>query len=138
MTTSSKQQTSVQVSMLSGKNFYFLDKEAATEIRVKLGSFSGDEAVYLDSKEVSNKHSRGRVSKHTFTHNDNQYEVEINVTNILLESVSCTLIKNEVHYETLKYSLWSHKNNLIKTFLASFAIGTIAGYTIVAYFLDKA
>lgn len=136
MTTSSQQQTSVQVSIFSGKNFYFWDKEAATEIRVKLGSFSGDEAVYLDSKEVSNKHSLGRISKHSFVHNDNQYEVEINVTNILLEAVSCTLIKNETHYETLKYSLWSHRKNFLKTFLTSFAIGSIAGYAIVAYFLN--
>jgi len=138
MTTSTKQQKSVQVSMLSGKHFYFWDKEEACEIRVKLGSFSGDEAVYLDSKEVSNKHSLGRISKHSFSHNNNQYEIEINVTNILLETVSCTLIKNEVHYETLQYSLWSHKKNLLKTTLAAFAIGSIAGYTVVAYFLDKA
>ncbi len=129
------EQPSVTSSIRKGINYYFEDGD--NKIRVFCSMVSGKEIVYLNDKEVSNKRSLRTKTIHKFTKNKEKYEVEVEVTSLLLGHIDCTLIKDGTHLETAKYAFtksWkSLASTFTKMFLISFVVGFVVGYSLVTF-----
>ena len=129
------EQPSVTSSLSKGINFYFEDGD--NKIRVFCSMVSGKEIVYLNDKEVSNKRSLRTKTIHKFTKNKIKYEVEVEMTKILLGHIDCTLIKDGAHLETTHYTYeksWkSFGSSFLKIFFISFVVGFIVGYSLIKF-----
>jgi len=95
MTTTTKETSPVDASLFKGVNYYFQDGD--NEIKVFISMVSGKEIIHFNGKEVSNKRSMRTKTLHKFTRGKIRYEVEVQVTNILLGHLNCTFIKDGVH-----------------------------------------
>jgi hypothetical protein len=121
----------ITFSIRKGINFYFEDGD--NEIRAFGSTLSGKEIIYLNGEEVSNKRSMRFSSVHSFSAQKIEYEIEFSVADIMLGKVDCTLIKNKVHYKTLKFSFWNNKKTVFNSLLLVGALAGIAGYAIGYY-----
>lgn len=130
---STKTYTPVISSPFTGMRFFFIDGER--EITLWGSKFTGKEIAYINGETISEKRTYGLKSIHTFDIEEDNYEIELEVTNPLTENMSCTLIKNGAHFKTTKYSLWKDRKSFFKVFLTSFVVGAIAGYSVVSYVL---
>lgn len=81
-----------------GYNFYF--NLEGQEIRAYGSYLSGREEVYVNDNLVSKKRSLNFKSHHEFKLDEDTFEVEFNVVNLLNGEIECVLIKNGVHAET--------------------------------------
>jgi hypothetical protein len=128
------------VSYRGGFNYEFIIEEH--KINVRCSSFSGKESVYVDGELVVTGRSFRRKSSHNFTINNDHYEVELNVVDMLKGETHCTLIKNDVHVRTIKQALLaknqlSTNNPLGKLYIfVAFILGGASGYYLVKFLLS--
>ena len=125
------------VNYRDGFNFDFED--AGHVINVHCSSVSGKESIYLDGELVASKRSYRRKSSMKFTVDENNYEVEFNVVDMLKGETHCTLIKNDLHVKTIKKALLkknqiSGKQGWMKVSVI-FVFGLISGYLLMQYLL---
>ncbi|MCG7532805.1 hypothetical protein MHM98_15850 [Psychrobium sp. MM17-31] len=125
-----KTHTPVISSPFTGTRFFFIDDDR--EIVFWGSKFTGKEIAYVDGQTISEKRTYGFKSIHSFDVDNDNYEIELEVTNPLTESMSCTLIKNGAHLKTTNYSLWKDKKSALKVFLTSFIVGAVTGFTVVS------
>jgi hypothetical protein len=126
------------VNYRDGFNFDFED--AGHVINVHCSSVSGKESIYLDGELVASKRSYRRKSSSKFAVNENKYEVEFNVVDMLKGETHCTLIKNDVHVKTIKKALLmkyqlTAKSTWIVVFLI-FVFGGLSGFILMDYLLS--
>jgi hypothetical protein len=128
------------VSYRGGFNYEFI--VGAHQISVCCSSFSGKESIYVDGELVVTGISFHRKSFHDFSINDDHYEVELNVVDMLKGETHCTLIKNDVHVKTIKKALLA-KNQLSKHspiaklyIIIAFIFGAASGYYLVKFLLS--
>jgi len=123
------------VSYRGGFNFDF--KDGCHNINIRCSSVTGKESVFFDDQLMVEKRSFKRKSSMEFRHEDNRYEIEFDVVDMLKGETHCTLIKNDVHVKTIKKALLK-KNQLAGKDLwlklpIHFAIGATCGYLAVKY-----
>jgi hypothetical protein len=126
------------VNYRDGFNFDFED--AGHVINVHCSSVSGKESIYLDGELVASKRSYRRKSSIKFAIDENNYEVEFNVVDMLKGETHCTLIKNDVHVKTIKKALLmkyqlTAKSTWIVVFLI-FVFGGLSGFILMDYLLS--
>lgn len=88
-------------SFSKGISFYFRDDD--NEIIANGSLFTGHEAIYLNSKKVSGKRSFSKESLHQFSSETSRYEIEYKTESILKGNLTCTLIKDNVHFKTISF-----------------------------------
>jgi len=120
---------SSKVSLKNGYHFYFRDGD--TEIYAHGSAYSGKETIYVNDKKVSQFRNLGRKSVHKFSIGKDNYEIEFDMISILKGLLHCTLIKNGVHFKTLKLTSNDLYGTLSKFLLKSFIIGFITGFIVV-------
>lgn len=86
-----------QVSLRNGFWFYFVDGEH--KITAFGAAGSGKEVIFVDDERVSEKRTLGMKSKHQFAIAEDQYEVQLAVTNLFTGAVECTVIKNGMEFD---------------------------------------
>lgn len=118
-----------KMSLKGGYEFYFYD--AGYEILAHGSSWSGKETIFVNGNEVSNFRNLGRHSLHPFEIGADQYEVEFNMVSMMRGELHCTLVKNDVHFQTRKLSVTKSPTSLFKFTLGGFIIGAIVGFTVV-------
>ena len=125
------------VSYRNGFSYEFED--AGNVINVRCSSISGKETVYVNEVLVAEKRSFRRKSTLVFNIDEDSYEIEFNVVDMLKGETHCTLIKNDLHVKTIKKALL--KKNQIpgknSWFIVSliFLFGLISGYLLMRYLL---
>ncbi len=80
------------VSLLSGIRFVFFENE--NNIAIIGSAFSGKESVYFNGQVVSEKRNLKKNSKHQFTINNDEYEIEFTVPEIMKGKIECSLYIN--------------------------------------------
>jgi len=123
---SATSQGSVTSSIFGGIKFIFQDE--GQRIVASSAFFSPKKHIEVNGKEVSKRYSISGKSPHQFTVNKHQYEVEITLESTLLHRVSCTLIKNGTHVETLRFSYTQNRKAYLKIFIGFFLFGAISGF----------
>ena len=97
---------------------------------------SGKELVYINDKKIAEKRSFGRKSILNFVLDENKYEIEFNMVNLLSGELHCSLIKNGTHIRTQKKALKKlYQIGSKRTLLWLFLIGSLAGYFLMAELL---
>jgi hypothetical protein len=116
-----------------GYNYSF--EENGHVIHLHCSAVNGREKLYVDNKLASKKWSFRRKSLHIFSIENDSYEVELHVVDILKGETHCTLIKNGVHVQTLKQALTKSrqldKDKLWWSIPLIFIVGVIAGVSMV-------
>jgi len=114
-----------EISLLAGLKFNFYDDDR--EIIAYSSSFSGKEIIYLNGINISEQRSFKVRSIHQLKVQEDDYEVEFNVTSFLKSKIECTLIKNGVHVKTIKLQVATIKQ-LMTFILAGFISGAFIGF----------
>ena len=120
----------ITASLFKGINFHFKDGE--NKINVIGSMISGKETIYLNGTQVSKKRSMRMVSLHKFTHHEVSYEVELKVTDLIWGKMDCTLIENDTHFKTLKFTLARLGIKSVYVFL-----GFVVGMGLAGYFTGR-
>jgi len=100
-------------------------------INVFGSAWTGKETVSFNGKIVAEKRSYTRKSILDFTVEGDRYEVEFNMVDMLRGELHCTLIKNGVHFKTLKKALKNKYQITSKSWwkmLLLFFVGGFSGY----------
>jgi len=117
------------------KGYHYRFTESGHTIRLHCSAVNGREKLYLDDELFSKKWSFRRKSLHTFSIEEDCYEVELNVVDLLSGETHCSLIKNGVHVQTLKQALTKsrqlNKDKLWWSIPALFIGGVISGIAVV-------
>jgi hypothetical protein len=109
-----------------GYEFYFYD--CGHEILAVGSSWSGKETVILNGKEVSSvRNLTKRIAVQRFNFEKVQYELEMNMVELMSGELHCTLIKNGVHFETQVLSAYSPAPGFLSTLIKITLISAIAG-----------
>ena len=120
------QQGRVTSSFLKGVRFAFEDQ--GQHIVAMSSFFTPKKYITVNGEEISKKYSLAGTSPHQFRVNHNQYEIEIKLESTLLLRMSCTLIKDGTHVETLYFSYSKNRKAYLKMFIGFFIIGAISGF----------
>jgi len=115
----------VSVSITKGVTFAFEDQ--GKEIEVTCSLFSGKQTIYVNGKQVFSTHSFRLKSCQSFTSDNEDYEVELELENLLTHKIRCTLIKNGAHLKTQHFGLLSTKYALM-IFMMFFVGGALSGF----------
>lgn len=81
-----------QFSLPSGLKVNFQDE--GHEIIFWVSPLTGNEKVFVDKKNVSQKRTFRRSTKHSFELNENDYEIEFSLTSLIKYTWSCSLYRN--------------------------------------------
>ena len=111
--------------------FSFAFKEGNTEITAGGSVFTGKEYVYVNDDLVSQKKSYSKNSKHPFAFDNNNYEIQFLVTNILKGRMECSLLKNDKLIK--KYKMDSNYKFNIFRLLAYLILGAAYG-SVMSYY----
>jgi hypothetical protein len=99
-------------------------------------SKSGKETVLVNGEIVAEKRSFRRKSTLNFSIEENTYEIEFNMVNMLTGELHCTLIKNNMHIKTFKKALKkSNQLSLKSSSMWLFFAGGFFGYILMAELL---
>lgn len=105
-------------------------------IHVHGSSKSGKETVLVNGEVVAEKRSFRRKSTLSFSIEDDTYEIEFNMVNMLTGELHCTLIKNNMHIKTYKKALKKSNHISLKSSnLWLFFAGGFFGYILMAELL---
>jgi len=98
---------------------------------------SGKEQIFINDKEIAEKRSFGRKSILNFVLDENTYEIEFNMVNLLTGELHCSLIKNGTHIKTQKKSLKRYYQiGSKRTLFWLVCIGGLVGYFLMAALLE--
>ena len=101
-------------------------------------AWTGKESVSFNGQVVAEKRSYTRKSVIEFTIEEDDYEVEFNMVDMLRGELHCTLIKNGVHFKTSKKALVNKYQITPKSWwkmLLLFFVGGFSGYISVHFIL---
>ena len=98
-------------SLFHGYHIPFEDNESS--IDYWFSAWSGKEKVFVDGNLVSSKRNYSKKSKHTFSIGSDRYSLDMNVTQLLTGTTTCSLEKNGNRLKQFRWSLLKPKKNRI-------------------------
>ena len=99
------------------------------ELVVWGSSWTGMEKIWLNGELVSEKRSLRFKTVHTFSVDDSEYEVELDITHSYKSEVSASVVKDGAHLKTVTFNYYRDENGkfdwpkLFKSLLAGAVVG---------------
>ena len=116
------------------KGFWFVFEDGINAIVAGGSGISGNEYIYVNGNLVSEQKSYSKISKHSFEVDNNSYEVDFFVPEILKGKIECTLSKNNKAIKKYK-TLYKYEFSFYKIFIYFLIVFGYA-FSIIYYHLS--
>jgi hypothetical protein len=120
-----------QVSLLKG--YWFIFKDGDQLIAANGSALTGQERIFVNGQLVSKKRTLNLTSIHSFSWEENVYDVKFYMPRLLAGKLDCSLTKNGVLIECLKTS-YKFKSRIPKIISAA-VVGGLLGFFTAYYYL---